>query len=696
MAGSFAIVVPVADSDHEGADGLIQSLVEQQGVTVPWTLVFVGAAGALAAVRRTVSRLEDPPFAVRFVEPPSPTGRASARDAGWRSTDADVVVFLDLDMIPGPRWLSAYERAFAAPVDVVSGVRLHIDGADHAADESWTSLRARARVGHHPGVFASLEASLAAICKERGPLAPYGLLASNVAVRRPALKRTPGFNIALDRFDDLELGFRLWEAGATFGYCPEAEAIHTRPGAPSWQSTDEMTILFCRHPFAQVLWVHLWALSDDPSPLVATDFADPKLHDQIQGRLAQVGITLPLDFNADIDELRTLLVRVERFDAAVVDGFFVRAVREGLYSVASAQASIVRLYDSELLFRLLMASTSVGQQILRQELGTAFAGPRGIAAPGPMSCKGQYRLLVQRGLLARVPPIRVSLATPIAHGPQQKVVVTASRSPSLQAAIDKSRGGLLVNVPFSSETIGGTDELAELCFEFSLEIVPQSRATDVPNPKTDLALPHGGAGLDRARRLAAELARSHELDTAEAVVEMMDRMMSYGVLPARFPYHATLSTGTGVCLHQVQTQVLLLRLLGIPARQACGALLPPGGEDEPVIDKRVRSSSWSPFRHAWTEAFIESEAAWVPIERRSYGLGTVNDTTVPDPDTAAAIRHAVYKRYPFGTIDPYRLIASPRSAMLALMTPPEGVDRAALAPIFSSCFHEIKATFSRT
>jgi histidinol-phosphate phosphatase family protein len=48
-------------------------------------------------------------------------GPAAARNVGWRASDADWVVFLDDDVVPGPSWAALLEQDLAALADDVAG-----------------------------------------------------------------------------------------------------------------------------------------------------------------------------------------------------------------------------------------------------------------------------------------------------------------------------------------------------------------------------------------------------------------------------------------------------------------------------------------------------------------------------------------------------------------------------------------------
>ncbi|HEX6681717.1 MAG TPA: glycosyltransferase [Candidatus Limnocylindrales bacterium] len=70
----------------------------------------------------------DPPLRtpdwVRVVPGPA-RGPAAARNAGWRATEADWIVFLDEDVLPGPGWWEELQADLAQP-ESVAGVQARI------------------------------------------------------------------------------------------------------------------------------------------------------------------------------------------------------------------------------------------------------------------------------------------------------------------------------------------------------------------------------------------------------------------------------------------------------------------------------------------------------------------------------------------------------------------------------------------
>jgi GT2 family glycosyltransferase len=151
------------------------------------------------------------PFDVQVVRCETP-GVSRARNAGWRSCDADVVAFTDDDCLPEEGWLPALIRPFdEATVDFVFGrVPAAADGGREL------SLYDR------PTAFAVADgADLRALGH-----------AANLAVRRSALQAVGGFDerlgpgTRLPAGEDKALLWRLLRSGCRGWYAPDAVVRH--------------------------------------------------------------------------------------------------------------------------------------------------------------------------------------------------------------------------------------------------------------------------------------------------------------------------------------------------------------------------------------------------------------------------------------------------------------------------------------
>ncbi len=151
------------------------------------------------------------PFRLRVVDQPS-TGPAGARNRGVEQTHARVVLFLDDDILPQPTLLAEHMRFHDTANRVVIG-RLLPDADTLLA--GWTRWEQR-----------TWDRRYAAI--ERGTVAASGqhVYSGNVSVDRALFVRLGGFNTALKRAEDTELGYRLERAGAQFRFNGSAAGVH--------------------------------------------------------------------------------------------------------------------------------------------------------------------------------------------------------------------------------------------------------------------------------------------------------------------------------------------------------------------------------------------------------------------------------------------------------------------------------------
>ncbi|AEV83548.1 transferase [Actinoplanes sp. SE50] len=140
-------------------------------------------------------------------------GPAAARNAGWRATRAEWVVFLDDDVLPGPDWAGRLADDLADAKPDVGGVqgRLRVPLPGHRRPTDWERVTAG--------------------------LADGSWLTADMAYRRAALEAVDGFDERLPRAfrEDADLAYRVRAAGwrLTTG---ERTTLHpVRPESP-WVS----------------------------------------------------------------------------------------------------------------------------------------------------------------------------------------------------------------------------------------------------------------------------------------------------------------------------------------------------------------------------------------------------------------------------------------------------------------------------
>jgi GT2 family glycosyltransferase len=141
------------------------------------------------------------------VIPQPPRGAAAARNAGARSARGDVLVFLDTDCVPKLDWLAQ----MIAPLDdpAVAGVR----GAYQS---------------HEAGLFPRLiQAEWDETYRQLGRRPSIGAVSRNsAAYRRGAFLAAGGFDPTFSGAEDLDLSYRLTEAGHRLVFAPKAQVLH--------------------------------------------------------------------------------------------------------------------------------------------------------------------------------------------------------------------------------------------------------------------------------------------------------------------------------------------------------------------------------------------------------------------------------------------------------------------------------------
>lgn len=161
----------------------------------------------------------------RLLRRERPGGPAAARNAGWRAAGTELIAFLDDDCRSpgGPGWTAALLDHLLDP-----GVGL-------------VAPRIRAGRGEAPAWLAAYERVRSPL--DRGPrpavVRPGGpvpfLPGAALVVRRSALEQLHGFDETLTVGEDVDLIWRLGEAGWTVRYEPAVIMSHPcRPGLASW------------------------------------------------------------------------------------------------------------------------------------------------------------------------------------------------------------------------------------------------------------------------------------------------------------------------------------------------------------------------------------------------------------------------------------------------------------------------------
>lgn len=203
---TVSVIIPVKDR----ADELARCLASIAAVDYPPELVQLivvddGSRDRSAAVAREFGAL---------VVPSGGTGRgpAAARNAGARRATGEILAFIDSDCTATPRWLAELVPAFTDPkTAAVGGV---VDG-----------LRTASAIDRYEAVMSSLSLGSRERSGGSGDDTFY-LPSCNLLVRRTAFLNAGGFKDEMQVGEDVDLTWRLRDAGRTIAYLPAGRVHH--------------------------------------------------------------------------------------------------------------------------------------------------------------------------------------------------------------------------------------------------------------------------------------------------------------------------------------------------------------------------------------------------------------------------------------------------------------------------------------
>lgn len=140
-------------------------------------------------------------------------GPAAARNAGWRTARTELVAFLDSDTEPQADWLSAVLPLFDDPQVAAVAPRVRTAADPSSPFARYESDRGSLDLGAHPAVVR--------------PFGRVGYVPSAaLVVRRSALELVGGFDEHLRFGEDVDLVWRLLDAGLFVRYQPDAVVEH--------------------------------------------------------------------------------------------------------------------------------------------------------------------------------------------------------------------------------------------------------------------------------------------------------------------------------------------------------------------------------------------------------------------------------------------------------------------------------------
>lgn len=214
----ISVVVPTRNR-RQLVRAVLESLADQEGVAGSDVEVFVIVDGSLDD---TVADLRSwrPPYPMDVIAQRR-AGASAARNRGWALARADVVLFLDDDVVPCRQLLAEHIKSHQAEEDaVVLGLveQGPVDAEPWTWYDGWTMRRK----------YAALAANEL----------PSGIhFGGNFSIARRRLDEVGGFDSRLPRGEHVDLGYRLAERGVKFLYVPAARAEHRgHRDLESWQT----------------------------------------------------------------------------------------------------------------------------------------------------------------------------------------------------------------------------------------------------------------------------------------------------------------------------------------------------------------------------------------------------------------------------------------------------------------------------
>jgi GT2 family glycosyltransferase len=205
----------------------------------PSVAVVVPATDRPATLERCLDAIRaaaDPPEEVIVVEEPVGVGPAAARNAGVALAHADVVAFIDSDVVVHADAFARLRRTFSGDPDLVA-----LFGSYDDAPEA-------------PGVVSGFRNLLHHHVHQSSPGSAGTFWAGLGAVRREAFLAVGGFDerrYTVASIEDIELGMRLAAAGARIELDPEIQGTHLK----SWTLAEAARTDFARRgaPWAGLL-----------------------------------------------------------------------------------------------------------------------------------------------------------------------------------------------------------------------------------------------------------------------------------------------------------------------------------------------------------------------------------------------------------------------------------------------------------
>jgi len=697
MIPEYSIVIPVLNlSSSIGL--LLRCLENQEYPHDRFECIFVddgSTDGTPDILRAYGSKLQ-----CQVVAHPANCGRSQARNTGWKLARGATVVFLDADMLPCPQWLAGYAKSDACngALGIISGGRyalsigskdsVHADLAraarcseemlfpSESAAKHFECLHSSAILGQYPSpLFYRLETELREVCRAfpESLICAYSLVTSNVAVRRKLLEEVGGFDPFLRRAEDTSLGLQLWEQGAKFGFAEQAKAYHLYIAGETGRdlTSIENLAFFYRHPYVLVALMHLWCMAVatgrnrrsprvPPSLVELARYGDRMVGRELARRFAPLFASAAFAGSEFTKEfLREYFAEMVEEDVDV-GAYLDQAIAQGLYAIEREGATFMDVYHTS---NWLRTRTTFEEHCLQHSSHarthkTRYQTTHDLKDLACITYRGMWRVKLPFEHFRNSSEGSLNISIPIEHPNQRGVRLLECTPGDLFDYLDYENG-LIANYPL--ERCRASDSQVGYSFECTVHEAAEGleQAAGVDDLKVYLKPCWNPEYQAKAERLLQKISLVKGGDTSEQAhaiyVWLLDNTSYY---ESPFPSPSCVDTGFGSCVHLSGLFVALCRLAGIPARERTGALLAKG--TGLAIETRTRG--FSPFVHVWAEFYIRS-GRWIPVDFVGWGYGRrlLTSHNVKDPHLRSEMMEdtALYDRYYFGCLDPFRIYSAP-------------------------------------